>query len=130
MEKFNYTGQVLNDLPNGWGKAEVYVFEIFWAGSYEGYWLDGYPHGFGKLWASSQGPMSGSYYVGIWFNGTTWDSEGTFQYPSGAKFKGIFNANGPVYGTITYKNGDTFTGMLYILLVLYTFLGKKRAAEI
>ena len=93
------------------------VFEIFWAGSYEGYWLDGYPHGFGKLWASSQGPMSGSYYVGIWFNGTTWDSEGTFQYPSGAKFKGIFNANGPVYGTITYKNGNTFTGVFYILVL-------------
>ena len=117
MEKFNYTGQVRNGLPSGWGVADVYIFDIFWAGSYEGYWLDGYPSGFGTLWSSRQGPLSGSYYAGRWFNGTTWDSEGIFQYPSGSKFKGIFNANGPIYGTVTYKNGNTFTGNLKVLFL-------------
>ena len=60
-----------------------------------------------------KGPLTGAYFVGYWDNGTisSYDSKAaTLRYPSGAIFKGIFNSYGPIYGTITYKSGNSFTG--------------------
>ena len=70
MEQFRYSGQVDQDgLPDGYGYADVYIFGLFWAGGYAGFWIKGYPEGFGTLLASKQGPLGGSYYNGEWLEG-------------------------------------------------------------
>ena len=68
--------------------------------------------------------MTGAYFVGFWDNGTisSYDSKtATLRYPSGAIFKGIFNSYGPIYGTITYKSGNSFTGDKFKYLQTYEF---------
>ena len=57
METFRYTGQINNKtgLPENHGIGNTYIFGIFWAGRYTGYWHNGYVNGFGVLEASTQG---------------------------------------------------------------------------
>ena len=110
MEEFRYTGQVSNGVPDGYGTADVYIFGLFWAGGFAGFWRKGYPEGYGIIKAADQGPLSGAYYKGDWLNGGMAGNNGIFKYPGGASYQGIFNQNGPLYGIITYGNGDKWTG--------------------
>ena len=130
MDKFKYSGQVnQKGLPDGWGTGNVYTLEnsntnrrksrqfgflrqrrTIWAGAYTGSWVNGYPSGTGRLRASKSGPLRGSFYEGRWLNGGMTGNNGLFQYPRGGRFSGIFNTNGPVYGTLTYPNQHLYTG--------------------
>ena len=129
MDKFKYSGQVnQKGLPDGWGTGNVFTLEnsnnrrkskqfgflrqrrTIWAGAYTGSWVNGYPSGTGRLRASKSGPLSGSFYEGRWLNGGMTGNNGLFQYPRGGRFSGIFNTNGPVYGTLTYPNQHLYTG--------------------
>ena len=59
METFRYTGQINNKtgLPENHGIGNTYIFGIFWAGRYTGFWHNGYVNGFGVLEASTQGKI-------------------------------------------------------------------------
>ena len=60
METFRYTGQINNKtgLPENHGVGNTYIFGIFWAGRYTGFWHNGYVNGFGVLEASTQGKVN------------------------------------------------------------------------
>ena len=60
MESFRYTGQINNKtgLPENHGIGNTYIYGIFWAGRYTGFWHNGYVNGFGVLEASTQGKIN------------------------------------------------------------------------
>jgi hypothetical protein len=111
IREFIYTGQMIDGFPDGYGKAVSYQNGQFYA-AYEGLWKKGFPNPFGGLITSPSSVYNGSYYFGMWENGSFLGSKGEYKYPSGSTFKGIFDFNGPVYGSIDFKNNQTYTGMM------------------
>ena len=127
---------MIDGFPDGYGKAVSYQNGQFYA-AYEGLWKKGFPNPFGGLITSPSSVYNGSYYFGMWENGSFLGSKGEYKYPSGSTFKGmyvqnsvfgyqmyiyvyhivkknyiagIFDFNGPVYGSIDFKNNQTYTG--------------------
>ncbi|KVH94981.1 MORN motif-containing protein [Cynara cardunculus var. scolymus] len=87
--------------------GEVYQAERYISNGdyYTGYWLENFPHGFGKYWWTD-----GCMYVGDWYRGQTM-GKGTFSWPSGASYQGEFKSgymDGE--GIYTGPNGDTYKG--------------------
>lgn len=104
----NYTGEVMNQFPNGLGTFESNDF------SFEGTWIDGKPNGEGKVTASSfyiDSPieiLKGSYIGEI--NHSLAEGNGTFTYyenedkiqMTGQFLNNMFN--GTLVKTIEYKD--------------------------
>ena len=88
INEFVYTGQTSDGLPSGYGQAFSYKEGHLFA-TYNGYWYKGLPFTYGKLITSENGLYQGSYYKGLWANGTTFGPNGEYKYPRGdAIFKG------------------------------------------
>lgn len=111
INNFVYTGQIIDGLPDGYGKAMSYQNGQFYA-AYEGLWKKGLPNPFGGLKTAPDSGYNGSYYYGFWENGAFLGNDGEYQYPEGSRFKGIFDFNGPVFGSVHYQNNQTYTGMM------------------
>ena len=88
INNFVYTGQIIEGLPDGYGKATSYQNGEFHA-AYEGLWKKGLPNPFGGLKTSSNSAYNGSYYYGKWENGAFLGAKGEYKYPGGSMFKGI-----------------------------------------
>ena len=78
---------MIDGFPDGYGKAVSYQNGQFYA-AYEGLWKKGFPNPFGGLITSPSSVYNGSYYFGMWENGSFLGSKGEYKYPSGSTFKG------------------------------------------
>ena len=102
INNFVYTGQIIDGLPDGYGKAMSFQNGQFHA-AYEGLWKKGMPNPFGGLKTAYDSAYNGSYYYGFWENGAFLGNDGEYRYPEGSKFKGnvfkVFRSN--------WKNGHS-----------------------
>lgn len=100
FSNYEYTGQLLNGVPDGRGKA---VFDSGY--TYEGEWKNGTIEGEGKgSW------KSGDRYEGSFKNGKM-SGYGVYYYAGGDIYKGNFaNDKSEGYGTYTWAEGGRYVG--------------------
>ena len=67
-----YTGQIIDGLPDGYGKAMSFQNGQFHA-AYEGLWKKGMPNPFGGLKTSYDSAYNGSYYYGATIYKFSWN---------------------------------------------------------
>ena len=84
-----YEGEVLDDLPHGYGS-----YTWFNQDTYIGEWVNGQRHGKGVLILEN-----GESYEGEFLN-NDFHGNGTYHYSSGEKFSGEWISNKPVYNNV------------------------------
>ncbi len=99
-DKFTYTGEIVNGMANGYGRAE---YEN--GNKYEGNWEDNKRVGSGTLNYSSN-----VNYVGN-FDGDKLSGRGIMTWPDGDKYDGQYsNGLRSGKGVYTFKTGDVYSG--------------------
>ncbi len=99
LRTYTYTGEVENDLPEGYGEAEFPAYKTIPAATYEGYFKQGLCNGQGVLTFSNGDKYEGTFTDGFYENGSYTFADGTY-------FKGRFKEGNPWNGSWYNKNGQ------------------------
>ncbi|QIB27932.1 copper amine oxidase N-terminal domain-containing protein [Caloranaerobacter azorensis] len=92
-----YEGELLNGIPNGYGKCVWNNGDI-----YEGNWFDGQKSGQGKyIWAN------GDIYEGNWHEGRIY-GKGKYTFANGDIYEGEFADGEMIKGVVTKANGEKY----------------------
>ena len=97
-----YSGQVSNDFPNGFGEFRHKNGDL-----YKGNFLNGYANGIGTYTTNSNGTVYKGNFIKDTKNGS-----GEEKYSNGDIFKGSFKKNNKTRGSYQYSDGDNFNGLI------------------